>query len=60
MLPLINKRWARALRGTSQAWRVVTLGGSSDHDSEDLLPGRSASPAVNAAAALAWFSARPR
>ena len=26
MLPLINKRWARLLRGPSTAWRDVTVG----------------------------------
>lgn len=60
MLPLINKRWARVLRGPSHAWRVVSVGRMWDEDEdEDDEPTQGAAKLMTATEALAWFTSRP-
>ncbi len=57
-LPLINRQWARSLRGPSVAWRNVAFGAYYDLHVED-----GSEPEAwkrrNADAALAWFRRRP-
>ena len=55
VLPLINKRWARALRGPSHAWRVVKVGATHGQN----LGTNDAAKLLNATRALAWFKSRP-
>ncbi len=63
MLPLINKRWARVLRGGSHAWRVVTLGRPDWDEEEDAQwahqQGDEGDEPLNAATVLDWFISRP-
>ncbi len=54
MLPLINKRWAGALRAPSRAWRVVEFG-SANQRGQAL---DEAAKLQNATTALAWFRTR--
>ena len=54
VLPLINKRWARVLRGPSHAWRVVSFGNRYGQD----LHIDDAHKLLNATEALAWFQSR--
>ena len=48
MLPLVNRRWARALSGPSHAWRSASLG---NHEPEQ-------QPADHMVG-LHWFTKRP-
>ena len=55
VLPLINRRWARALHGPSHAWRDVSVvesyRGTEAWDEME----RAARQRLNTATALAWF-----
>ena len=55
VLPLINKRWARALRGPSHTWRAVKVGSSTGQ----VFGLDAAAKYSNATKALAWFKSRP-
>ncbi len=52
------KPWARALRGTSHAWRVVSIGGRSWDDEETDRPVQ-LTKEEHARAGLTWFMSRP-
>lgn len=56
MLPLVNKRWARALRGPSHAWRSVSIGSSYDGVGQTR---QDAPKQLDSATVLAWFMNRP-
>ena len=60
VLPVINKRWARLLRGCSPAWRVakITHTAVGMGDVEDESEDDSEEP-LNSAAVLGWFTSRP-
>ena len=69
MLPLVDKRWARVLRGSSPAWRVVSVGCTCDDDDDgtahyceigDGRPERELDKPASAAATLDWFIDRPK
>ena len=60
MLPLVCKRWARLLRGPSNAWRDASIGClHEDDDTEDEETGRPAVKGMNAEAVMDWFKSRP-
>ncbi len=59
VLPVINKRWARLLRGGSPAWRVAKITHTYIHtEDEDESEDESEEP-LNSAAVLGWFNSRP-
>ena len=62
VLPLINKRWARVLRGSSPAWRVVSLGSLDWNDAEEaqLARQQDMDKPLNDKTVLPWFLGRPR
>ncbi len=68
VLPLVNKRWARVLRGPSHAWRVVSAGctccdeedrGAYYYEEVEERAGQYLEPLSSAAATLNWFTSRP-
>ena len=59
MLPRINKRWARVLRGPSDAWQVVSLGSIFNDHARPVRLRQTADRLPNAEAAFAWFRRRP-
>ena len=56
-LPLVNKRWAQALRVPSHAWRDVYIGPKygDEHEPEQ----QDAGKPQNGAKVLVWCMARP-
>jgi len=62
VLPLINKRWARVLRGSSPTWRVTCLGSQDWMNGEEsqLAGEQEEDKPLDAEAVLAWFLGRPR
>jgi len=58
VLPLINKRWAQVLRGSSCAWRVISIG-RTYHRGQDEQTGRAADMAMNPVTMVPWFTSRP-
>ena len=60
VLPLINKQWARALRGSSHAWRVVSVGSPRDDEEEwQLARQQGGDKPLDADRVLSWFMSRP-
>jgi len=60
ILPLVNKRWARVLRGPSHAWRVAYAGCTCAYcyEERDERAGQYLEPLSSTAATLHWFTSR--
>jgi len=59
VLPLVSRRWARALAGPSHAWRDVSMGSMNRDDTKFAYAGEREDKLLNAATGLAWFKSRP-
>ena len=59
VLPVINKRWARLLRGSSPAWRVAKITHTYTHTEDDDEPEDDSEEPLKSAAVLGWFTSRP-